>query len=436
MGPWALFGSVRKLGRRTFNFRSISLCVNSNKKMAASETPENIFEFAEAYTIAKSSSECSKTWEGIIRMFDVNISRGKMIVPETFQPKVQRWFSHSDDDSPKDAITRAENQVIVRIVNKWTFEQTLFNPIRSRRPLNINNKENRSKEDEKDALSAVSSSCDFCMREEYTAIDSWGRIERKTAITASNCAKYDAFHSMIIFKDHHPLKYSKELLTDIFSICEEWFLRAHETNEKAIYPMFSWNCQGRAGASQIHGHAHVLLGENFPYGRYQYLQHVAKNYNLANPNRNYFMDLISTSRTLGLAKSVGESTILINLTPGFPYDLIVLSWNFNQDFQDAMNEAIKLLTQQFGSVSFNVTISFPPLEDGKVRKTIDANCLKEALCKEFAPMPYIGCLIDRGDPSSMASDMCGQRILLGNNLVPTDPFYAGKVLTEVIQNGQ
>ena len=78
----------------------------------AAKIPRNIVEFAEAYSKAKMSGECNKVWEGILRLFDVNISRAKMVVPETFQPKVQRWFAHSDDQSPKDAIARAENQAI------------------------------------------------------------------------------------------------------------------------------------------------------------------------------------------------------------------------------------------------------------------------------------------------------------------------------------
>ena len=40
-------------------------------------------------------------------------------------------------------------------------------------------------------------------------LDLWGRIERDTCMTASNCAKYDGNHSLIIFKDHSPLKYTK-----------------------------------------------------------------------------------------------------------------------------------------------------------------------------------------------------------------------------------
>lgn len=395
----------------------------------ADKATDNIVDFAEAFLQAKASDELSDTWKKIVGLYDVSASRGKMFIPETFYPKVQKWFGHIDDKSPEDAVVRAENQLIVRVMNKWTFDQTLFNPIRAKRPMN-NNFENKTPAEVADEFELIPGKCDFCSPISYTAIDSWGRIERNTALTASNCAKYDGFHSLIIFKDHRPLRYSKEKLTDIFSICEEWFYCAHEVNENAIYPMFSWNCKERAGASQNHGHAHLVLGENFHYGRYEYLQHVARNYNYANPKQNYFLDLISTSKAMGLAKSVGESTILINLTPSFGYDIIVLSWNFDQDFRDAMDKAIHLLTKKFESVTFNIGITFPPLEkEGKVRKRLAWVHLKEALLLEDAPMPYLAYLVDRGDPSNgkYTSDV-GAMKLQGSSIVANDPFAAGKIL--------
>ena len=39
--------------------------------------------------------------------------------------------------------------------------------------------------------------------------DTWGRLENASAVTASNVAKYDALHSMAVFKDHSPSAYSQ-----------------------------------------------------------------------------------------------------------------------------------------------------------------------------------------------------------------------------------
>ena len=58
---------------------------------------------------------------------------------------------------------------LVRVVNKWTYQQTLYNPLRSCRPMN-NNFENRSFTDISDELQAIPDKCDFCSPLSYTAI--------------------------------------------------------------------------------------------------------------------------------------------------------------------------------------------------------------------------------------------------------------------------
>lgn len=34
--------------------------------------------------------------------------------------------------------------------------------------------------------------------------DQWGRLENASGLTASNVAKYDGLHSMVVFKEHPP----------------------------------------------------------------------------------------------------------------------------------------------------------------------------------------------------------------------------------------
>lgn len=40
-------------------------------------------------------------------------------------------------------------------------------------------------------------------------LDLFGRLENESALTASNVAKYDALHTMIIFKEHPPSNITK-----------------------------------------------------------------------------------------------------------------------------------------------------------------------------------------------------------------------------------
>ena len=48
--------------------------------------------------------------------------------------------------------------ILVRVVNKWTFTQTLFNPLRSHRLMN-NNLEHKSLTEVADALEEIPEKC-------------------------------------------------------------------------------------------------------------------------------------------------------------------------------------------------------------------------------------------------------------------------------------
>lgn len=393
---------------------------------------KNVFEFAEMYQKIRDGATPSRDWKLIFRIFNVVLSKGEMYVPETFYLKVNKWFGKLDDPSMEEAVVRVEEQDIVRIINKWTFEQTLFNPLRSDRPMN-NKMPLKSFTTISDELQELPEKCDFCSPLNYTAIDLWGRIERDTCMTASNCAKYDGMHSLIIFKDHSPLKYTKDKLNDVFSVTEEWLQCANEKNDRAVFPMLTWNCRERAGASQNHGHCHLLLAEDFHYGRYEFLHNVSKQYTAANPGNNYFLDLIAASKALGLVKTIGYVNIITNLTPGFQHDFLVIGWNFDREFRDAMDSAMKTLIQRFESLTFNVGILFPPLQDGRIRKRLDLVDMDTKLSKPGAPMPFIGYLVDRSDASNgkFTSDVCGMK-LHGSNVVATDPFEIGKGLRHML----
>ena len=41
--------------------------------------------------------------------------------------------------------------------------------------------------------------------------DLWGRLENDSGLTASNVAKYDGLHSMVVFKEHPPSLMDKVL---------------------------------------------------------------------------------------------------------------------------------------------------------------------------------------------------------------------------------
>ena len=81
-------------------------------------------------------------------------------------------------------------------------------------------------------------------------------------MTASNLFKYcQPCHGLVLLKKHHPLRFTLPELADLLAAAEGWFQRAAAAHPAARHPFLLWNCGARAGASQFHGHAQVLLSE-------------------------------------------------------------------------------------------------------------------------------------------------------------------------------
>src|SRR5262249_30557320 len=59
------------------------------------------------------------------QLFDVDVAYGHALPPPEMQPWVVQQFG---------ALEPVREQTIVQIVNRWTLESSLFNPLRARRP--------------------------------------------------------------------------------------------------------------------------------------------------------------------------------------------------------------------------------------------------------------------------------------------------------------
>ena len=60
-----------------------------------------------------------------------------------------------------------------------------------------------------------------CFR--LTAADPFGRIENKHAYTVNNIFKYDRWHSMSLFKEHHPTRWSWAQYLDVMHAAVMWY---------------------------------------------------------------------------------------------------------------------------------------------------------------------------------------------------------------------
>ncbi|EDO26095.1 predicted protein, partial [Nematostella vectensis] len=222
----------------------------------------------------------------------------------------------------------------------------------------------------------------------------------------------------------------EEKIFDMFEVAAQWFETTHKNHPEAIYPIMSWNCRSRAGASQHHGHAHMLLADSFHYGHWERLNQISKLYSGEYPGENYFDDLIEAHRVLNLAKQVGSAWILIHLAPYCGYEFKVICWDFNNDFKEAIHMAVDMLVHVFRSYCFNACFQFPPLENGKLQEPLSPeNAVSVKRVKlNGGRMPYLAHIVDRGDITrGTTSDVCSMRIY-GSAIVNEDPFMLAQTL--------
>lgn len=313
------------------------------------------------------------------RIYDFYVKTGKLKLPESLKCWTNQKFGN------------CKNQKIIRITNKLTFESTLFNELRAKRPI-----EARVSED-LDEIIEKSKGGTFCNPLEKTPSDVFGRIKGKSCITASNIAKYDYLHAVIVFKDHNPFVKDAKKIRDFLEVALKWFEKANEYDKNAVYPFFMWNCLWKAGASLIHGHAQILISEK-PYGRQAFLNYVRKNYYLTY-KKEYFEDIYKIHKSLGLVLNYNKVKILAYLTPIKEKELLLLS----EDFLELAKPISMILKCYYnlGVRSFNLAIFMPPLNSKDI---------------------FLVRIVDRGDPLERTSDIGGMELYAGTSVVASDPF--------------
>jgi hypothetical protein len=221
------------------------------------------------------------------RLFDVRDTTGRLEVPEEMRGWVEKNFGSVD---------AVREQRIVRVTNRVALEGTLFNELRASRPFDV------AGEGGQDILRREIEETrgdPFCAPEKGTPADVFGRVRGAHSITASNVAKYDGFHGLIVFDEHDPLAFTPERVNDYVSVALEWIERARGVDPEAKYPFLMWNCLWRAGSSVIHGHAQVTATRGTHYPKVERLRWAALEYESAHGSA-YYSDLYRVHEVLGL----------------------------------------------------------------------------------------------------------------------------------------
>ncbi len=335
------------------------------------------------------------------RLFFVDVSLGETRPPEEMRPYIEENFG---------SVEAVQRQQIVKVANLVTLEGALFNGLRARRPLEA-----------RDVLALEAQIINghlfdpFRAPLEATPEDAFGRIRGRYCVTASNVAKFDGQHGVIIFDEPHPLRFAEEQVTDYLDTAMAWFGRAHRHDPEARYPLLIWNCLWRAGASINHGHAQVVLGRGMHYVQVEAWRRAAQGYR-ESWGSGYFEDLCRVHRPLGLMLEKEGVSILTSLTPKKEKEVLLLAPELNPSFKERLYEVLACFRDRLGVSSFNLAIYLPPL--GPTPETWEG-------------FPIVARMVDRGEPGAKASDM-GAMELYAQSVVSADPFEVARMVRETI----
>jgi galactose-1-phosphate uridylyltransferase len=338
------------------------------------------------------------------RIFYLNVTTGQAVPPETMLPWLARYFGSAD---------AVRHQRIVKVTNKVTLGGTLFNVLRSQRPLQA-----PLVTDNLEEWIANEDRCGFCHPLECTPADVFGRIRGRSALTASNVAKYDGWHSILVFDEHHPLRFTAEQVADYVDTAQEWARAAHQADPEACYPFFLWNCLWRSGASILHGHAQMTVTQGMHYARIEGWRQAALRYQERH-GTDYFADLVAVHRALGLAVECGTAAILPSLTPFKEKETLIVAPRLDDDMKRALYHVLRTFIERLGVQSFNLALYQAPLAD-----TPD----------DWSGFPFIFRILDRGRLENSASDV-GAMEFFAQSVVTTDPFRVADALRTEMEEG-
>jgi galactose-1-phosphate uridylyltransferase len=260
-------------------------------------------------------------------------------------------------------------------VNRLTLESALFNSLRARRPT-----QPRGGDQALEAWIAYELAEHDIFRdpERDTTADVFGRIRGQYCLTASNIAKYAGWHGLVIFDEPHPLRFGPAQLHDYIDVALRWLVEAHSRDSQAIYPIITWNCLPKSGATIMHGHMQVALTQRMHYTQIERWRRAAESYRM-NAGASYFNDLFVLHAGLGLAIPCGDrARAFAHLTPARNREVVLLAnqaWRAGENSAHSLSRALALseglaqalyrilrgLIDELGMRTFNLAIALPPL---------------------------------------------------------------------------
>ncbi|MCC7104848.1 MAG: hypothetical protein IT307_06870 [Chloroflexi bacterium] len=324
------------------------------------------------------------------RLLLVSESEGRLVAP----PKMHAWIR-----SLFGSVEAVQAQRIVKTTNRVTYEGTLFNALRASRPIET------ELPAELESIVTAGMGDPFCIPLEGTPADEFGRIHNDYGITASNIAKSDAYHAVIVSTEHSPLRIGREEISGHIDLGLQWGARVMTRDPAACYWFMMWNCMWKGGASILHGHTQVLATRDLHYAKVEHLRAAAQLYR-ERTGEDYFEDLLGAHADLGLTVGYGSTRIMASLTPVKEKELWLVDDGLGPDLREAVYRVLHALTTRLGVVSFNLVVYRPPAV---------------ATPEDWTGFPTIVRIVDRGPLTNKTADV-GALELYGSSVVSADPF--------------
>ncbi|QIN82177.1 hypothetical protein GBA63_05595 [Rubrobacter tropicus] len=335
------------------------------------------------------------------RILHVSATTGRLDPPDGMRAWIEKSFG---------SVGAVTEQRIVKVTDRVTQMGTLFNELRASRPLDTGVSLDLDRE------IAATEGDPFCRPGEGTPADVFGRVKGEHATTASNIAKYDGFHGVVVFDDHNPLHLTPEKVSDYVSVGLEWGRKALEADPAARHPFLMWNCLWRAGGSIIHGHAQVTATRDAHYPKVERLRRDAAAYR-AEHGSDYFGDLHRVHDSLGLGVPAEDGVrAFASLTPVKEKELVVIGGSPEDPaLHRTVGALLRAYVHDLGARAFNVAFYMPPLAPTD---------------EDWSGFPTVVYIVDRGDPANRTSDI-GAMELYAASVVASDPFR----VAEALRNG-
>ncbi|CAF3857080.1 unnamed protein product [Rotaria sordida] len=296
-----------------------------------------------------------KKFDALFRLEEIH---GSLKLSSIYLKKINQYFNNDAT-----LVEQIKNQRIIKIYNRHTHEEMLYNYMRSQRP---QTKSEQSAESYTSKLMEESKkNCDFCGKNylNSTAEDSFGRLERTLSYTAANTFKYDRWHTLIVSRNHDTLHLTEDEIGDMFELAKEWFHKANSIEPTYTCPEMIWDAMPKSGASQMHTHLQVSLGFDIYYGNIERIRQGARFYAQINNGRNYFNDYLYIHQALGLTIPIGNVYIIAHLTPIKDLEVMIIGEKLEKYFYKALHLIFRTFVDDLNEYSFSFGMHLPPMNE-------------------------------------------------------------------------